>query len=172
MATSCIANPFWQHGLEITLIIATYIIWSGMFVFGVSVQRMNLEIMSRLTSNTPSRITTYVQRSVMATPRQPMPNSCRAMFTKHSTCCDIFPVSWTTSLSPTSSIQCNLGCLTTCRSGFSTSWSHTNGSTSTMQSGYPCLLTTTSHQIISHMKMFLNAMGRGWRKWAGTYLLL
>jgi len=146
------------------LSIATYIISSGMSVFGASVQRTNLEIMSLLTSNTPGGITTYIERSAMPTPRQPMPNSRRAMFTEDSTCFDIFPVSWETSLSPTSSIQCRSACLITSRSGFSNSWRRTNGSTSTMQSGYPCLLTTTSHQKISHMKKFLNAMGRRWRK--------
>jgi hypothetical protein len=35
-----------------------------------------------------------------------------------------------------------------------------NRSTSTMQSGYPYLLTMTSHQKISHMKKFLNGLGR------------
>jgi hypothetical protein len=60
---------------------------------GVSVQRTNLEIMSLLTSNTPGRITTYIECSAMPTPRQPMLNSRRAMSTEDSTCFDIFPVS-------------------------------------------------------------------------------
>jgi hypothetical protein len=74
MATSGIANWLEQHSLQIALSIATYIISSGMSVFDASVQRMNLEIMSLLTSNTPGRITTYIERSAMQTPRQPMPN--------------------------------------------------------------------------------------------------
>jgi len=102
--------------------------------------------MSLLTSHTPGGITTNVERSARPTPRQLMQNSRRAMFTMDSTCFDIFPVLWVTSLSPTSSIQCGSACLTTCRSRFSPSWRCTNGSTSTMQSGYPCLLTMTSHQ--------------------------
>jgi hypothetical protein len=40
--------------MQIALSIVTYIISSGMSVFGVSVQRKILEIMSLLTSNTPS----------------------------------------------------------------------------------------------------------------------
>ena len=172
MATLGVANWLYQHGLQIALSIATYIILSGMSAFGASVQRTNLEMMSLWTSNTPSGIMTCIERSVMPTPRQPMPKSCCAMFTKDSKCFDISPVSWATSLSPTSSIQSKLACLTTSRSGFSTSWRRTNGLTSTIQSGYPCLLTTTSHQKISHMKKFLNGMGRRWRKWASTYLEL
>jgi len=172
MATSGIANRFWQHGLQIALSIATYIISSAMSVFGAIVQRTNLEIISLLTSNTPDGITTYIERSVMPTARQPMPNSRHAMFTEDSTCFDIFPASWATSLSPTCSIQCRSACLTSSRSGFSTSWRGTNGSTSKMQSGYPCLLTTTSNQKISHMKKFLNGIGSRWRKWAGTCLEL
>jgi len=61
--------------------------------FGVSVQRTNLEIMSLLTSNTPGGITTYIERSAMPTPMQPMPNSHRAMSAEDSTCFDKFPVS-------------------------------------------------------------------------------
>jgi hypothetical protein len=61
--------------------------------FGVRVQRTNLEIMSLLTSNTPGRITTYIERAAMPTPRQPMQNSCRPMFTEDSTGFGIFPVS-------------------------------------------------------------------------------
>jgi len=121
MATSGIANRFQQHGLQIALSIATYIIWSGMSVIGASVQRTNMEIMSLLTSNTPGGITTYMEHSAMPTRRQQMRNSRRAMFTEDSTCFDIFPVSSGTSLSPTSSRQCRSACLTTSRSGFSTS---------------------------------------------------
>jgi hypothetical protein len=71
--------------------IATYIISSRMSVFGESVQRMNLEIMSLLTSNTLSRITNYIERSVMPTPWQPMLNYRPGMLTEDSTCFDIFP---------------------------------------------------------------------------------
>ena len=139
-------NLFQQHGLEMTLSIGTYTILSGIYVCCVSVQRTNLEIMSLLTSNTPSGITTYIESSAMPTPRQPMPNSHRAMFTEDSMFLDIFHVSWATSWSPTFSIKCRLACLAISRSGLSTSWRRTNGSTSTMQYGYPCLLTMTSHQ--------------------------
>jgi len=172
MASSAVANRFQQHGLQIVQSIATYIISSGMSALGASVQRPNLEIICILTRNTAGGITTYIERSAMPTPRQRMPNSGRAMFTEDSTCFDIFPVLWAFSRSPTSSIQCRSACLTTSRSGFSTSWRRTNSSTSTMESSYPCLLTTTSHQKISHMRMFLYGMGRRWRKWAGTCLEL
>ena len=50
--------------------------------------------MSLLTSNTPGGITTYIERSAMPTPRQPMPNSRRAMFTEDWMCFNIFPISW------------------------------------------------------------------------------
>ena len=143
----------------ITLSIATYITLSGMSVFDVSVQGTNLEIMCLLPSNTPEVITTCIKRWVMATPGQQMPNSHCSIFTWDSAFFKIFPVSWGTSQSPTSSIQCRSACITTSRSGFSTSWRHTNRSTSTMQSGYLCLLTTTLHQKISHMRKFLNWMG-------------
>jgi len=126
--------------------------------------------MALLMSNTPGGITTYRECSAMPTPRQPMLNSCRAMFTEDSTRFDIFHVSLVPSQSPTSSIQCRLAYLTTSRSGFSTSWGHTNGSTSTMQSGYPCLITMTSHHKIILMRKSLNGMGRRWRRWAGTCL--
>jgi len=89
----------------------------------------------------------------MLTLTQPRPNSRCSIFTEDSTCFDIFPVLWATSLSPTSSIQCRLVCLTTSRRGYSTSWRCTKCSTSTMQAGYPCLLTTTSHQKISHKEV-------------------
>jgi len=172
MATSGVANQFQQYGLQIAHSIVTNIISRGMSVFGASVQRMNLEIMCLLTSNTPGGITTYIEWSAIPTPREPMPNSRHAMFTEYSTYFIMLRVFWATSLSLTSSIQTRSACLTTSRSGFSTSWSCTNGSTSTMQSGYPCLLTTTSHQKISHMRKFLNWMRRRWRKWAGTFLEL
>jgi len=172
MVTSGVGNRFYQHSLQIALSIATYIISSGMSVLGGSVQGTNLEMMSILTSNTHNGITTYVERSAMPTPKQPMPTSRCAMFTEDSTCFDIFPVSWATSRSLTSSILCRSACLTTSRSGFSTTWRRTNGSTSTMQSGYPFLLTTTSHKKVSHMRKILNRMRRRWRKWASTYLEL
>jgi len=46
MATSGVASWSFQHDLHIALTIATYIISSGRSVFGVSVQRMNWEIVS------------------------------------------------------------------------------------------------------------------------------
>jgi len=144
-----------------------------MSVFGESVQRTNLQNMSLLLSITPGGVTTYIKCSVLPTPRQPMPISRRAISTEDSTGFDIFPVSWATSWRPTSSTQFRLACLTTSdTSGYSTSSWHTNGLTSTMQSGYPCLLTTTSHQKISHVRKFLNGMGRRWKTWAGTCLEL
>jgi len=172
MATSCITNWLWKHGLQIALGIATYIISSGMSVFCASARTMNLEIMSVATSSTRGGTTTYITCSAMPTPRQPMLNYRRPIFTQDSTCLETFPVSWAPSLSPTSSIQCRSACLTTSSSVSSTSWRRTNGSTRTMLSGYPCLLTITSHQKTSHMKKFLNGMGRWWRKWAGTCLEL
>jgi len=128
--------------------------------------------MSLLTSNTPGGITTYIECLAMPTLRQPMPTSGRAMFTEDSMRFKIFPVSWATSQSPTSSTPCRSACLITSRSGFSTSWRCMKALTSTMQYGYLCLLTTTSHQKLSHMRKFLNGMGRRWRKWAGTCLQL
>jgi len=91
MATSGVANRFWQHGLQIVHSIATYIISIGMSVFGASVQRTHLEIMCILTTTTPGGITTCIERSAMPSPRQQMPNSCRALFTEDSTCFDILP---------------------------------------------------------------------------------
>jgi hypothetical protein len=93
MATSGVANRFYHHDLQIALSIATYIISSGMSVFGASVQRTNMEIMFLLTSNTPGGMTTYIEHSAMPTPRQPMLNSRRAMATEDSTGFDIFPES-------------------------------------------------------------------------------
>jgi len=104
MVTSGIANWFKQHGLQMALSPVTYIISSGMSVFGASVQRMNLEMISLLTSNTHGGITTYTECSAMPTPRQPMPNSHRTRFTVDSTYFDMFPVLWATSRSPTSCI--------------------------------------------------------------------
>jgi len=121
-----------------------------MSVFGASVHRTNLEIISLLTSNTPGGITTFIERSVMPTPRQPIRNSHRAMFSEDWTCFDIFCVSWAISRSPTSSIPCRLPCLTTSRCWLSTSWRRTTGSMSTMECGYPCPVTMTSHQKLSH----------------------
>jgi len=115
--------------------------------------------MSLPTSNTPGGITTNIEHSAMPTLRQLMPNSCRTMFTEDSTCFNWFPVSYATSCSPTSSIQCRLAFLNIYRTGYSTSWRRTKGSTSTMQCGYSCLITTSSQQNISHMRKFLNGMG-------------
>jgi len=143
-----------------------------MSVVGVSVHQKNLEIMSLLTSETPGGITTYIERSAMPTPRQPMLNCCHAMSSEDSICFDMFPVSWVTSRSPTSSLQCRLACLSNSRSAYSSWWRHTNSSTSTIHSAYPCLLTTTSHQKTTHMRKFLNGIGRRWRKWAGSCLEL
>jgi len=163
MVTSCVANWFQQHCLQIALRIATYIITSGISVFGASVERTNLEIMSLLTSNIPGGITTHIAPSAMPTPRQLVWNSRRAMFTEDSAFFDIFPVSWATSRSLTSPIQCRSACLTTSTSWFSTSWRRMNGLASSMESGYLSLLTTTSHQNISHMRKFLHGIGRRWR---------
>ena len=160
MATSGIGNQFYHHGLQITLSIATYIISSSMSLFGASVQRTNLEIMSLQTSITPSGSTTCIERSAMPTPRQVMLNSCRAIFTEDPTCFDRFPVSWPTSLSPTSFIQCRSVCLTTSRTGSFTTWRLTNHSASTMHFGHLCLPTMTLCTKTSHRKKFLNGMGR------------
>jgi len=167
-ATPDIANMFQQHGLQIAVSIVTYIIPSGMFVFGMIVQRKHMAIMSLQTGNTPTGITTHMERSVMPIPGQPMQNSRLAMFTKDSTCFDIFPASWATTRSLSSSIQWRSACLSSSRSGFLTSWTRADGWTSTMQSGYPSLLSTTSHQNICYMRQFLNGMGRRWREWAST----
>jgi len=168
MATWDVTNWFWQHGLQIAHHIATYIISSGISVSDASVKRTNLEIMSLLTRNSPRGITTNIERSVMPTPIEPMPNCRHTMFTEDSTCFDIFLISWVTSRSPTSYIQCRSACLTTCRGGFSSSRRRTHSSTCTMQSGYPCLLTTTWHQRLSHMRKFLHWMRRWCMKLAGT----
>jgi hypothetical protein len=93
MATSGVPNQFCQHELQIAMSIATYIISSGMSVFRAIVQRINLEIISLLTGNTPGGIPTYIEGSAMPTPRQRMPNCLRTMSTKDWTCFDIFPVS-------------------------------------------------------------------------------
>jgi hypothetical protein len=93
MATSRIANLLWQYALQSALSIVTYIISSNMSVFGASVQRITLEIMSLLISNRPGGITPYIERSAMPTPKQLMLNSDHAMSTKDLTCFDIFPVS-------------------------------------------------------------------------------
>jgi hypothetical protein len=82
MATSGFANWFYQHALKIAQSIETYIISSNMSVFVANVQRKNFEIMCILTSYTPDGITTYIERTAMATPRQPMLNSHHAMFTE------------------------------------------------------------------------------------------
>ena len=71
--------------MQIDLSIATYIISSGMSVYGARVQRTNMEIMSLLTSNTPGGITTYIEHSAMPTSTQLMANSHRAKSTEDST---------------------------------------------------------------------------------------
>jgi len=142
----------------------TYIITSGISVVGASVQWTNLKIIFLLKSNTPSGITTYIELSVMPTPRQPMWNSCYAIFTEDSTCFSIFPVLWVPSQRLTSFIQCRSACLTTSRYGFSTSGIHTNGLKRKMQYCYPCLLLMTSYQQRSHMIKIPNGMGMRWRK--------
>ena len=154
--------------MQIALSIALFTSSSGMYVFGASVHRTHLKIMSLLTSNTPGGITTYIERSAMSTQRQPMSNSHRAMSTEDSMCCAIFPESWATSLSLTSSIKCRSAYLTSCRSRFPTSWSRMYGLRSKMQSGYMFLPIMTSHQNIRHMRKCLNGIGGRWRKWAGT----
>jgi len=136
MGTAGVSNRFSEHGVQITLSEATYIVSSSMSVFGGSVQRPKLEIMSLLTSISAGGIRTYIERSVILTPRQQVPNSGRAVFTKDWLCLDIFAVLWTTSQCPTSSAQCRLACLTTSRSGFSLPWRRMNGLTSTMQYRY------------------------------------
>ena len=138
----------------------TYMISSGIFVFGVSVQRTHFEIMWILTNNTLSGITTNVDDSAMPTPVQPMPNSSLGMFPEDSTSFEIVPVSWATYTSPTSSIPWRSASWNIWRSRFSTSWRDTKDSTIIMQSGYPCLLTMTSHQKLSHKRKFPNGMGR------------
>jgi hypothetical protein len=64
-----------------------------MSVFGASVQRINLEIMSLPKSNTGSGMATNIERSATPTRNQPLPNSRPTMFTHYSTGFDIFPVS-------------------------------------------------------------------------------
>jgi hypothetical protein len=91
MATSGFVNHFWQNGLPIALSIATYIIFRGLSIFGVTDQRTNLEIMSLLTTNIPGGIRIDVQRSAMPRHRQPIPNTLRAMFTENSTFDVMFP---------------------------------------------------------------------------------
>jgi hypothetical protein len=54
--------------------------------------KTRLEIVSLRTSNTPGGITTCIKHSAMPTPRQPMPNSRRAMSNKDSTWFNILPV--------------------------------------------------------------------------------
>jgi len=77
----------------VALSIATYIISSGMSALGASVQRMNLNIMSHLTSNTPGGISTNKERTVMKTPRQPMLDCHRAPLRKNEICFDMFQIS-------------------------------------------------------------------------------
>jgi hypothetical protein len=42
-----------------------------------------LEIIRLMTSSTPVGITIYIECSAMPSTRQPMLNSCQAMFTEH-----------------------------------------------------------------------------------------
>ena len=91
MGTSGVENWFQQHGLQIPKSIATNIISCGMSDYGAGVRRTILEIICLLTSDTHGGITTYIERSAIPTPRQPMQDSRRAMFTQDSTCFDIFP---------------------------------------------------------------------------------
>jgi hypothetical protein len=167
VAPSGVANQFQQHGLKSALSSATYIILTGMSVVGASVQWMNLEIVSLMTSNTPSGITLYIERLAIPTPRQPMPNSCRTIFTEDSTCFVIFPVLPVTFLSPTYAIQYRSACLATSRCRFSTSWRRMNSLTSTMQSRYLCLLTTTSQQ----KSVIWSSFSIEWEGYEGNELL-
>ena len=146
LETSGVAKQFSQHGLRIPLRIVTYIIWTGMSGLVGSDQITHLEIMSLLTRITPGGITTYIECSVLPTPRKPMLNSLHAIFTKDSTCFNIFPTSWATSPSPACSIQSSSPCLTTLRWGFLTSWRRTHGMASSMQFNYLSLLTRISQQ--------------------------
>jgi len=106
LASSAVANGFWQHGLQIALISQFNMIMSSMSVFGANVQTTHFDIMSLLVKNTTDGITTYKEHSEMPTRRQPLPNFCRAMFSKESTCFNRFPVSEATSLNPTSYGTC------------------------------------------------------------------
>lgn len=129
MASRGDAYQLYQNGLQIAFHSVTYIISSDMFVIGASVRRINLEIMTLLTCNTPGGITTHIQCSTIPTPRQLAPNSPCAMFTENSTCFDIFPVLCTTCRGSTSIITCRSASLITSRSRFSTSRRDTNSST-------------------------------------------
>jgi hypothetical protein len=143
-----------------------------MSIFGMTVQRTNLEIMSLLTTTIPGGIRIYIERSAMPRHRQPMPNTLHAMFTENSTFDVIFLDLWETSQSPTSSIQWKSACLITSRIRLSPSCKGKNGTTSTMQYNYPYLLTPTSHEKLSHMRIIPNGIERSWRKYAGSYLEL
>jgi len=172
MAASDIAKQHLHRGLQIILSIANYIISSGMAVVSVSVHQSNLEISSHLTSNTPSRITTNIDCSVMQIPIQTMPHSPHARFTTDCTWFDVFPELKAILEMTTSSTQCRSACLNTTRNGFSPSWRSIKGSISTMQSRDLCLLATTVHPKIGHLKTIQNGMGRRWKKWAEIYLEL
>jgi hypothetical protein len=93
-----------------------------MSVFSASVQRTKLEIMSLLTCNTPSGITTYIERSAMPTQLKAMLNAHRKMCTMHSTSLHIISVSLATFESAISTIPCRFACLPRARCGWSTSW--------------------------------------------------
>jgi hypothetical protein len=81
MEISGIANFFEQHGMQIAPRIVSYIILSGMSAMATSVQRMHVEIIFLLTSNTPGGITIYIERSGLPTARQLMLKTRHAMFT-------------------------------------------------------------------------------------------
>jgi hypothetical protein len=78
--------------MQIAVSIAMYIISSDFSVFVMSVQRLNLEIMSHLIRNNPGGITIYIERSAMAKPQQPMLKSRHGMFPEDSACFDMFLV--------------------------------------------------------------------------------
>jgi hypothetical protein len=86
-----------------------------MSVFGASIRRINLVIMSLFTSDTCGGITTYIEHSEMPTPGQPMLYSPCAMFTEDSKGFDIFPGSWANFRNLSSSIQCSWACISTPR---------------------------------------------------------
>jgi hypothetical protein len=92
-----------------------------MAVFGATVKGTNLEIISHVTSNNPSRFTNYIEFAAMPTPRQPTLNSQRAIVSEDSTSFNIFPASCANFQSLTSSIQCRSAHIINSRSGFSTS---------------------------------------------------
>jgi len=83
LVTSGVADEVYQYRLQIAQRIVTCIIASGMSVFGASVHRTNLHIMTLLRTNNPGATTAYTECWVMLTPRQPMQNSHSATFTEY-----------------------------------------------------------------------------------------